>query len=72
MPEYFKDMDVTKMPMSKHLLAQKHEWSGRMVSATFRISTVPADQIEPVHCFICPPPRQHAEGGIGSSSQRTH
>lgn len=32
MPEYFKDMDVTKMPMSKHLLAQKHEWSDRMVS----------------------------------------
>ncbi|KAI9634491.1 uncharacterized protein MKK02DRAFT_16738 [Dioszegia hungarica] len=30
MPEYFKDMDVTKMPMSKHLLAQKHEWSDRM------------------------------------------
>ena len=30
MPEYFKDMDVTKLPMSKHKIVQKHESSGRM------------------------------------------
>ncbi|WWC64938.1 uncharacterized protein I303_107552 [Kwoniella dejecticola CBS 10117] len=30
MPEYFKDMDVEKLPMSKHKLIQKHESSGRM------------------------------------------
>lgn len=35
MPEYFKDLDVEARPMSKHLLVQKHEWSGRMVSLSF-------------------------------------
>ncbi|KAL2107786.1 hypothetical protein VUR80DRAFT_4743 [Thermomyces stellatus] len=29
MPEYFKDLDPSKMELSKHLLAQTHEWSGR-------------------------------------------
>lgn len=31
-PEYFKDMDPSKMALSKHKLIQEHEWSGRMVS----------------------------------------
>ncbi|KAH8816079.1 hypothetical protein F5884DRAFT_207875 [Xylogone sp. PMI_703] len=29
-PEYFRDLDVTTLPLSKHKLAQLHEWSGRM------------------------------------------
>ncbi|KAJ9613882.1 hypothetical protein H2200_002018 [Cladophialophora chaetospira] len=29
-PEYFKDTDPEKLELSRHLLAQKHEWSGRM------------------------------------------
>ncbi|RXK40267.1 hypothetical protein M231_02381 [Tremella mesenterica] len=29
MPEFFKDMDVEKLPMSKHKLVQVHESSGR-------------------------------------------
>lgn len=33
MPEYFKDTDPSKLPLSKHKLAQIHEWSGRKVSA---------------------------------------
>ena len=32
MPEYFKDTDPLNLPLSKHLLAQKHEGSGRTVS----------------------------------------
>ena len=31
MPEYFKDMDPAKLELSKHLLAQVHEWSGKKV-----------------------------------------
>lgn len=31
MPDYFKDTDPTKLPMSKHKLAQTHESSGRKV-----------------------------------------
>lgn len=31
-PEYFKDLDPTKYPMSKHKMVQMHEWSGRPVS----------------------------------------
>lgn len=30
-PEYFKDTDPMKLPLSKHKLIQEHEWSGRMV-----------------------------------------
>lgn len=33
MPEYFKETDPMKLPLSKHKLIQKHEWSGRMVSS---------------------------------------
>ncbi|KAI1121209.1 Clavaminate synthase-like protein [Nemania abortiva] len=29
MPEYFKDTDPWKLPLSKHKLVQVHEWSGR-------------------------------------------
>lgn len=29
-PEYFADTDPMKLPLSKHHLVQKHEWSGRM------------------------------------------
>lgn len=43
MPEYFKDMDVTKMPMSKHQLVQKHESSGRMVCSCLPIRLTVAD-----------------------------
>lgn len=32
-PEFFVDTDPMKLPLSKHYLVQKHEWSGRMVSA---------------------------------------
>lgn len=32
MPEYFKDTDPSKLPLSKHKLAQVHEWSGRKVN----------------------------------------
>ncbi|KAK4953699.1 hypothetical protein LTR10_008303 [Elasticomyces elasticus] len=28
-PEYFKDTDPMKLPLSKHKLVQEHEWSGR-------------------------------------------
>jgi len=31
MPEYFKDTDPSKLPLSKHKLSQTHEWSGRKV-----------------------------------------
>ena len=30
-PEFFKDTDPSKLPLSKHKLIQKHEWSGRPV-----------------------------------------
>lgn len=30
-PEYFKDTDPMKLPLSKHKLIQKHESSGRTV-----------------------------------------
>ncbi|KAJ6445220.1 dichlorophenoxyacetate alpha-ketoglutarate dioxygenase protein [Purpureocillium lavendulum] len=29
MPEYFKDTDPSKLPLSKHKLSQVHQWSGR-------------------------------------------
>ncbi|KAK5168856.1 uncharacterized protein LTR77_006165 [Saxophila tyrrhenica] len=29
-PEYFADTDPMKLPLSKHKLVQRHEWSGRM------------------------------------------
>lgn len=32
MPEYFQDTDPMKLPLSKHKIIQKHEWSGRTVS----------------------------------------
>lgn len=32
MPEYFKDTDPSKLPLSKHKLVQVHEWSNRKVS----------------------------------------
>lgn len=44
MPEYFKDLDVTKLPMSKHLLVQKHESSGRMVSPSPCQSTLTGEE----------------------------
>lgn len=31
MPDYFKDTDPSKLPLSKHKLSQLHEWSGRKV-----------------------------------------
>jgi alpha-ketoglutarate-dependent 2,4-dichlorophenoxyacetate dioxygenase len=39
MPEYFVDTDPMKLPLSKHLLVQKHEWSGRTVSKSRSAST---------------------------------
>lgn len=33
-PEFFKDTDPFKLPLSKHHLVQKHESSGRMVRWT--------------------------------------
>ena len=33
MPEYFKDTDPSKLPLSKHKLVQVHEWSNRKVSS---------------------------------------
>lgn len=30
-PGYFKDMDPEKLPLSRHLLVQQHQWSGRTV-----------------------------------------
>lgn len=32
MPDYFKDTDPSKLPLSKHKLIQDHEWSGRKVN----------------------------------------
>ena len=32
MPEYFQDTDPLSLPLSKHLLVQRHEGSGRIVS----------------------------------------
>ena len=30
-PEYFVDVDPMSLPLSKHKLVQRHEWSDRMV-----------------------------------------
>lgn len=65
MPEYFKDLDVTKLPMSKHRLVQKHEWSGRMVSGLDD-----AAEIELVHCLVCPSPGRRSQGRVGCHSCR--
>lgn len=54
-PEYFKDLDVTKLPMSKHKLVQLHEWSGRMVGER-QLSTQNVLTIifpESLHCLLC-------------------
>ncbi|KAM0750585.1 taurine catabolism dioxygenase [Meredithblackwellia eburnea MCA 4105] len=48
MPEYFKDMDPSKMEMSKHKLVQLHESSGRMnlyiASYVHHIDDMPKDE----------------------------
>lgn len=62
MPEYFKDTDPMKLPLSKHLLAQKHEWSGRMVSVAvdeFLFLASDCELIEPVHRLLRTPHRRH-------------
>jgi alpha-ketoglutarate-dependent 2,4-dichlorophenoxyacetate dioxygenase len=33
-PEFFEDLDPGKMELSRHYLAQRHEWSDRMVGIT--------------------------------------
>lgn len=56
-PEYFQNTDPMKLPLSRHKLVQKHEWSGRMVSAITRdrngnISPAPPESI---HRLLRPP-----------------
>lgn len=44
-PEYFKDTDPSKLPLSKHKLAQVHEWSGRKVSVPMAPPRNSGDQV---------------------------
>lgn len=60
-PEFFKDTDPAKLPLSKHLLVQKHEATGRMVNITAElISNRTNSSLEPLHCFLCTPHTGHA------------
>jgi len=52
MPEYFKDMDVEALPMSKHKLVQLHEASGRMnlytASYVHHIDGIPREESDEI------------------------
>ncbi|KAJ5611478.1 dichlorophenoxyacetate alpha-ketoglutarate dioxygenase protein [Penicillium herquei] len=47
-PEYFKDTDPSKLPLSKHKLVQLHEWSGRknlyIASYVYSLDGMPKDK----------------------------
>ena len=61
MPEYFVDTDPMKLPLSKHRLVQKHEWSGRTVKTVpnrgHEFLAADCQSIESIHCLLCTPHR---------------